>query len=68
MNPDTGEISKPLEHGEIRAKSNAQMIGYLNRPKSDVFDNEGYIMTGDLGYYDENGVLYYVDRVKELVK
>ena len=44
------------------------MIGYLNKPKSDIFDDEGFIMTGDLGYYDENGVLYYVDRVKELVK
>lgn len=44
------------------------MIGYLNRPKSDFFDDEGFGMTGDLGYYDEDGVLYYVDRVKELVK
>ena len=40
----------------------------MNRPKSDLFDDEGFVMTGDLGYYDEDAVLYYVDRVKELVK
>ena len=68
MNPDTGKKCGPWQHGEIRAMSIRKTIGYLNRPKSDIFDDEGFVMTGDLGYYDKDGLLYYVDRVKELMK
>ena len=49
-------------------KSETMMMGYLNRPASDYFDNDGFGMTGDLGYYDDYGALYYVDRIKELIK
>ena len=44
------------------------MIGYLNQPKSNYFDDEGFGRTGDIGYYDENGVFYYVERLKEVIK
>ena len=68
VNPDTGVICKPNEHGEICVKNHTMMNGYLNKPRSDYFDHEGFGVTGDLGYYDENGALYYVDRIKELIK
>ena len=44
------------------------MMGYLNKPKSAYFDDEGFGMTGDIGYYTESGVVFYVDRVKEIIK
>ena len=68
VNPDTREICKPLEHGEICGKTEVAMMGYLNQPRSTYFDEEGFGMTGDIGYYDTNGKIEYVDRVKELIK
>lgn len=33
-----------------------------------LFDDEGYMKTGDVGYYDEDGCFFIVDRLKELIK
>ena len=44
------------------------MIGYLNQPKSTYFDEDGFGMTGDLGYFNDHGQIFYVDRIKEIVK
>ena len=44
------------------------MMGYLNKPRSAYYDDDGFGMTGDIGYYSESGVVYYVDRVKEIIK
>lgn len=44
--------------------------GYLNNPEqtSATLDSEGWLHTGDLGYMDNNGYLYIVDRLKEMIK
>jgi acyl-CoA synthetase (AMP-forming)/AMP-acid ligase II len=46
------------------------MKGYLNRPTetAEIIDSEGWIHTGDLGYYDEDGHFYVMDRLKDLIK
>jgi acyl-CoA synthetase (AMP-forming)/AMP-acid ligase II len=46
------------------------MKGYLNRPEATAatIDAEGWLHTGDIGYADNNGHFYIVDRAKELIK
>ena len=51
-------------------KNVALMKGYLNRKKAndEFMDSQGFAHTGDLGYYDDDGVMHYVDRLKALMK
>ena len=51
-------------------KNPYSMLGYLKKPKEtkNFFDKDGFAHTGDLVFYDENGDIYYVDRMKELIK
>jgi acyl-CoA synthetase (AMP-forming)/AMP-acid ligase II len=58
------------EQGEICVRGPQVMLGYLNRPQAtaQVIDGDGWFHTGDVGYADEDGYFYIVDRVKELIK
>ena len=51
-------------------KLDVVMKGYLNRPdeNSHFFAEDGFIRTGDLGHYDDKGLLYFDGRHKELIK
>ena len=46
------------------------MLGYLNQPDATraTLDEDGWLHTGDIGHIDEDGHLYIVDRLKELIK
>lgn len=46
------------------------MSGYLNNEKAtmETIDEDGWLHTGDVVYYDEDSYFYIVDRCKELIK
>ena len=56
--------------GELWIRSAAQMAGYLGNPDATAatVDADGWLHTGDVAHFDENGSLFVVDRIKELIK
>jgi acyl-CoA synthetase (AMP-forming)/AMP-acid ligase II len=56
--------------GEVCVRGPNIMQGYLNDPvaTANTIDKEGWLHTGDVGHVDEDGYLFVVDRVKELIK
>jgi long-chain acyl-CoA synthetase len=68
------DANRPLppgaEHvGEIVIRGHNMMKGYWNNPEAtaEAVDRQGWFHTGDLGYADEDGYFYIVDRKKDLV-
>ncbi|WVZ96918.1 hypothetical protein U9M48_042498 [Paspalum notatum var. saurae] len=64
---------KPLsvgQKGELLVKGPAVMTGYVGDDEANVttFDSKGWLKTGDLCYIDQDGFLFVVDRLKELIK
>jgi acyl-CoA synthetase (AMP-forming)/AMP-acid ligase II len=66
----TGAELGPRQEGELWIRGPQIMRGYLNRPQEtrDSIDAEGWYHTGDVGYVDDEGWFYIVDRTKELIK
>jgi long-chain acyl-CoA synthetase len=65
---ETGEPLPPGEIGEIAVKGPQVMKGYWNRPEeTEQTLQNGWLLTGDLGYMDENGYFYVVDRKKDMI-
>jgi len=58
----------PNERGELLVRGTAMFIGYWNRPELDatLFD-DGWFRTGDVATLDDEGYLFIVDRVKDLI-
>jgi acyl-CoA synthetase (AMP-forming)/AMP-acid ligase II len=70
VDPATGAELGPNQEGELCVRGPQIMKGYLNNPEADAgtIDKDRWLHTGDIGYADEEGHFYIVDRVKELIK
>jgi len=68
---ETGEeISEPDKRGELLFRGPQIMKGYYNNRESTAatIDREGWLHSGDIGYYNKEGNIFIVDRIKELIK
>jgi 4-coumarate--CoA ligase len=70
VDPATGESLGVGADGEVWVRGPQVMAGYLNNETAtkNTIDDEGWLHTGDIGHVDEDGHLYIVDRLKELIK
>ena len=59
----------PFERGEIGIRSAANIKCYWRNPEATeaLFTKDGYVRTGDVGYLDEDGYLFIVDRKKDII-
>ena len=65
---DPSKEAAPGEKGELCLKGPQVMLGYWKRPDdTEQTIENGYLHTGDVGYQDENGFIYLVDRIKDLI-
>ncbi|MBO2603740.1 long-chain-fatty-acid--CoA ligase FadD [Shewanella algae] len=66
---DDGQVLPQGETGELFAKGPQVMLGYWQRPEetAKVIDKDGWLATGDIGYMDEKGFFYIVDRKKDMI-
>jgi len=67
---DNGKSLGPDQEGELVIKGPQVMMGYLDEPEKtqECLSSSGWLRTGDLAYYDDDGYFYITDRIKELIK
>ncbi len=72
INPDTLAVLGPRETGEIVARGPQIFLGYWKKPEATAeafveISGKAYFRTGDLGYRDEDGYFFIVDRLKRMI-
>lgn len=67
---DQGNACGIGENGEIVLNMQYQFVGYYGDAEStgDTLDADGFVRSGDIGHFDEDGYLYIVDRLKDILK
>ncbi|XP_057785020.1 4-coumarate--CoA ligase-like 1 [Salvia miltiorrhiza] len=70
VDPDTGRSLPKNAPGEICVRSKCVMKGYYKKEQETAItiDKDGWLHTGDIGYIDDDGDVFLVDRIKELIK
>ncbi len=66
---DAGDVMPQGATGEVSIRSVANFLGYWDNPEATraAITPQGYFRTGDLGYLDEDGYLFIVDRKKDII-
>src|SRR5207244_7343438 len=67
---DSGQAVGRGQQGEVWVRGPLIMQGYLGQAGATAatIDEDGWLHTGDVGYVDDDGDVFIVDRVKELIK
>jgi fatty-acyl-CoA synthase len=68
VDAQTGAVLPRGQRGEICLRGPTLMLGYVGKATEDTFDAEGYYCTGDGGYVDDVGRLYWEGRLTEIIK
>ncbi len=70
LDPNTHKETSIMEIGEIAIQSATVMKGYYGEPSPNLIVSESgqWLLSGDLGYIDEDGYVFFVDRIKRMVK
>ena len=70
LDPETGRECAPGEPGEICFRGWCLFIEYLDMPEEmeAAFDDEGFFHSGDYGWLDEDGIVYFRGRYKMMIK
>ena len=69
VDPDSGEeVNEPGRRGEMWVKGPNVALGYWNNPEmTEKSYTAGWFHSGDIGYADEDGFFYVVDRLKDMI-
>jgi fatty-acyl-CoA synthase len=68
VDPLTGVVVPRGERGEICVKGPTLMLGYIGTPLDETLDAEGFFRTGDGGYLDDAGRLFWEGRLTDIIK
>ncbi|RGE45727.1 AMP-dependent synthetase [Comamonas testosteroni] len=69
IDPETGTALAPNEVGEIIIRGPGNFKGYWNKPDATAKTlKDGWVHTGDMGKFDEDGYLTFIGRFKEMIK
>jgi acyl-CoA synthetase (AMP-forming)/AMP-acid ligase II len=68
VDPLTGKVVPLGQRGEIAVKGPTLMMGYLGVPLDQTLDDDGYFLTGDGGYMDTSGRLFWEGRLNDIIK
>lgn len=68
IDPETGAVLAPGAVGEICVRGYSLMQGLYKVEREQVFLPDGFYRTGDAGFFDERGVLYFQGRLGDMIK
>lgn len=70
LSSDKKELMGPNQPGELLFRMPSLMHGYYKKPKETaaVLLKDGWCNTGDMGYYNDDGRLHFLERLKEMIK
>uniref|UniRef100_A0A6B0VBZ1 Putative acyl-coa synthetase n=1 Tax=Ixodes ricinus TaxID=34613 RepID=A0A6B0VBZ1_IXORI len=66
----SGSVLGPNEEGELLVKTPSSMVGYYGHPEatSQTISPDGWVRTGDICYYNEDGQFFYVERLSQFFR